>query len=89
MQRNKFGEPRPSNFAEISEVFSETGKEPDYCHATIEHEKDNDGFGNKGWVAEIRENESGETVLTTLAYPEKDDLIADLKAIGISDLDFL
>lgn len=57
MRRNMFDQPRPANFAEMVEVFSERSVDPADVNATIEF---NEGDGEfDGFTAEVRDKKNG------------------------------
>lgn len=89
MKRNMFGDPRPTGHAEIEEAMEELGIDADSCTAKAQIEGEDDGFGNTGWTADISgvDDEDEIIEIATLAYPEKDTLIADLKAAGIKTIE--
>jgi hypothetical protein len=87
MKHNMFGEPRPANYAEIIEALDETGRSGDECSADVEYADDQGEF--KGWTADVRDSESGDSVFGTLGYADKGDLLKDLKAAGITDINEL
>ncbi len=89
MQRTMFNEPRPKGHAEIVEAIDEAGLDASMCTARVEEETENDGFGGTGWTAEIcGEDYDGEpTEVHTLAYESKDNLISDLEAAGIPEIE--
>lgn len=84
MKRNMFGSPRPSNTEEIREAIEEKGVDPSDLNATME-KVDSDGMGGAGWSAEIRDNEGGDEVATTLAFPTRSELVLALTEAGISE----
>lgn len=81
MKRNLFGEPLPKDLAEMQEVLNATDYDGSQINATVDHNDTDDDF--KGWSAEVRENENGEAIFSTLGYADKDKLISDLRALGI------
>lgn len=87
MKRTMFNEPRPKGHLEMIHAMDESEWEAGDCNAELTFEPTDDGFGNKGWTAEVRENEGGEDVFMSLAYDKQDDLIADLIALGIAEGD--
>ena len=86
MKRSMFGDLRPIGSAEMTEAFDERGASPDNCNAEITGPED-DGFGTEGYSAEVRDNETGDAVFTTLAYETEAMLRADLRRAGIADAD--
>lgn len=86
MKRNFFGEARPANYDEICDAKNEIGADDFY--AQIEN-VDDDGFGTAGWSANVFESMHGEDTFSTLAYADKEKLIADLKAAGITSIEEL
>lgn len=86
MKRNAFGQPRPGTAEEIEAAFEETRADPSECNAEIE-EVENDGFGNAGFSAEVRNNEDGASPFSTCAFTSRDELVAALTAAGIAEDD--
>ena len=85
MKRNMFGNPRPKNHAEIEEAIGETDLQVSTAGAQISKNDEDEG-DEAGWSAEITgEDSDGESIdpISTLGYPTKDALIADLTAAGI------
>ena len=88
MKRSMFNDPRPIGHAEIVEAMDELGIDPSNARALID-EPGEDGFGNHGWSAEINAPDEKDEIqsFSTLAYPTKDQLLADIKAAGITDIE--
>lgn len=84
MKRNTFGDPRPKGHEEMVEALDERNANPGECNAELSHD-DVDG-DYKGWSAEVRNNESGDEIFSTLGYENREDLVNDLKAAGITDV---
>lgn len=85
MKRSMFGDPRPVGADEIMEAMADLGIEPEEAEARID-EPGEDGFGGHGWTAEVfayPEGSDERAEFSTLAYPTKDQLLADLKAAGV------
>lgn len=88
MQRTMFNDPRPKGHAEIVEALDERGLDASMSLARIEEETQDDGFGGTGFTAEIAgETEDDLIEVHTLAYESKDELLADLKAAGVTDIE--
>lgn len=83
-----FGDPRPKGQDEITESMNELGVDPSAARAVIDSPND-DGHGGHGWSAEIdAPGEDDEMVnFATLAYETREELVADLKAVGITDIE--
>ena len=92
MKRNRFGSPRPANAEEIIEALD--GRDTDDVNAEISHsawEPDGgkdafEGLNMTGYSAEIRENDSGEEVATTIGFESEAELRQMLTAAGITDI---
>ena len=84
MKRNMFGEPKPKGYEEMLEALDEAGAVAAESFARIEH-NENDG-DYTGWTADVM-HETGETIFDTLGYEDKDALIADLKSLGITEIE--
>lgn len=84
MKRNVFGDPRPTGTAEIVEALEEGPTSGDEVNALVEFSDGETEFD--GWTAEVRMNDSGDEVFSTLGYDNKADLMADLRAAGITDI---
>lgn len=90
MKTNIFGDPRPLGAAEITQAIEEKFLDASMAMARIDREDHDDGFGGKGWCAEIAgepDEDSDMVTINTLAYPTKEQLIADLEAVGIADIE--
>lgn len=81
MRRNGFGDPQPSNFAEILEALFEKDWEPRDCFVSVEFSEDRPPFG--GWCAEIAGDND---IVSTLGYAEKSELLKDLKSAGFQNI---
>lgn len=68
---------------ELLEALEECDRDGSDFEAIVSYEEDNDGFGNKGWTAELIAEEIN---FSTLAYDDKDALMSDLEACGISNI---
>lgn len=87
MRRNAFGDARPANYKEMIEALDERGAIGDEVNASVEF---NEGEGEfSGWTAEVRFNDSGDEVFSTLGYPSKEKIIADLKIACIRDIEVI
>lgn len=88
MKRTMFNDPRPKGVEEINEAMAELGLDVSEGRAMIDEPGD-DGQGGHGWTAEIdAPNEEGDPVtFTTLAYDTRELLVADLEAVGITDIE--
>lgn len=87
MQRNMFNDPRPHGHAEIVEALDELGLDASMCFARVEEEFLDDVSGGTGWTAEIvSETDDDLLEVHTLTYESKDDLLADLKASGVTNI---
>lgn len=86
MKRNGFGEQQAESFADLVEAMGDH----DNCHAEIFEGTEEDGEDWHGWHAEVRDNESGETLFYVLAYRKsREDLTQDLRQVGITDIHFI
>lgn len=88
MKRTMFNDPRPKGHAEIVEALDELGIDPGSAHAMIDEPGD-DGQGGHGWSAEVdAPTDDGDIAsFSTLAYDTKEELLADLKASGVEDIE--
>jgi hypothetical protein len=94
MRRNMFGEEQPENYADLMGIIND--RSLDVSGARVEI-MDNSGDGGderfNGWCAEISgdaDDGEGDTELleiNTCAWPDKDSLLADLKACGFRRID--
>jgi hypothetical protein len=89
MKRSMFNDPRPKGHAELVEAMDELGMDADVATAVLEEEPGEDGFGGNGYSAEVFDYDSEDERLefSTLAYDTKEELIADLKAAGITNFE--
>jgi hypothetical protein len=79
-----FGDPVPGNADELEEAITERMENPDDLRAMIEESGETEG-DYKGWIAEIDDGEGN--MISTKGYPSKDALKADLRAVGVQDID--
>lgn len=87
MKRSMFNDPRPKGHAEIVEAMDELGIDPSEARAMIDAPGP-DGFDGHGWSAEIDAPVEDEIAsFSTLAYDTKEELLADLKASGVTDIE--
>jgi hypothetical protein len=87
MQHNFFGEPVPANYDEIVEAIFELEFDVTQIFAMIDYDEDVGSVYN-GYTAEIRHNdEENERTFTTMGYADKQELIKDLHAAGITQID--
>lgn len=88
MKRSMFGDPRPLGHAEIVEAIDELGIDLTAARAMVD-EPGEDGLGGHGWTAEISGPDEDDEFqeFSTRAYPTKDQLLADIKASGIDDIE--
>lgn len=78
MKRNAFGDPQPSNFAEMVEALDERNADAGDVWASVDIGDDG------GWYATVQHNDDGEAIFETVEYPgDKSALLADLRAAGI------
>ena len=90
MHRNTFGDPRPNGYAEMDEAIEERNPDRHEMVADISHEEgDGEGDLYAGYCAEVRTAEEGDEVFSSLGYAERDDLIKDLAAAGITEVNDL
>ncbi|MGR3375005.1 MAG: hypothetical protein ACU0D1_19575 [Pseudooceanicola nanhaiensis] len=89
MKRSMFNDPRPKGFEELFSAMDELGMDADVATATLEEEPGADGFGGHGYSAEVFDYDSEDERIefSTLAYDTKEELIADLKAVGIQNFE--
>lgn len=82
-----FGHPCPKGHAEIVEAMDEFGAQPHEIQVMID-EPGPDGFDGNGWSADLMGITSEDVYFdfSTLAYDSKDELLADLKASGLTDI---
>lgn len=86
MLRTTFGQPRPKGMDEIKECLEDSPyPHPDDVNASIAYD-DTEGSIVFGWSAEVFDNVDGDEVLQTAGYANKEDLLADLRAAGITDI---
>lgn len=87
MKRTMFGDPRPKGRDEITEAMNELGIDPGDARAMID-EPSSDGHGGHGWSAEIDAPVGDEIEsFSTLAYETREGLLADIEAVGITDVE--
>lgn len=77
MKRNAFGDPQPSNYAEMVEALDECDTYAVGGWATV-------SIGDEGgWYASVLDNEDGNELFETVEYQSKDELLKDLETAGI------
>lgn len=88
MKHNKFGDPQPKGHAEMVEALDERDvDDASALYAEISHDTDDDTPAEfRGYSAEVRHSDSGDEVFSTLGYEDRGDLVNDLKAAGITDV---
>lgn len=84
MKHNIFGEPRPANYDEMTQALDEVGADASECCADIEYSDEEGDF--HGWTADVRDSNTGDSLFGTLGYADKGDLLKDLEALGITDV---
>jgi hypothetical protein len=78
MFRNAFGEPKPKGKNEIIDALDEYALNPRECSAVLNYNEDDGVY--TGWTATI----DGESIqIDTLGYQSKNDLLNNLKSVGI------
>lgn len=88
MKRSMFNDPRPKGHAEIVAAMDELAMDANSAEAMID-EPGEDGFGGHGWTAEVADYDAEDErqEFSTLAYDTKEELVADLKAAGITRIE--
>lgn len=87
MKRNMFGEMQPENFDDLVTLADEKGFDPRQAYVTVSDGSIDNGPDTNfhGWCAEISaevedDGEMDTVNFNTCAWPDKDSLLADLKA---------
>jgi iron uptake system EfeUOB component EfeO/EfeM len=83
MKRNFFGDPIPANLLEIEEALMELDIVIDEASAVLDFEAAGGDF--HGWSAMIQDI-FGDKSISTMGYESKEQLIADLKFVGIDNI---
>jgi hypothetical protein len=97
MKRNMFGEEQPEKFEDLIDIRDEYGLNPRSASVIImdgstDNAKDSNFYG---WCAEINTEVEQETddgaeweskTFSTCAWPSKEELLADLKAAGFTNI---
>lgn len=82
MMFNIFGEPRPATFDEISQALDIVDLIPEDAQAVIQDSREEEA-PYTGWVATISHSDTGEQSFDTHGFPDKEELIGGLEALGI------
>jgi hypothetical protein len=80
MKTNAFGEYITESAADIRQAMEEGLIVSNDCYALISEEP------REGWYAEIMDNDTGDTMFSTVVRSDKAALIAELKEGGITDI---
>lgn len=92
MKIDGFGARQPENFEDIMEVINALDLNPKLCSATLSYQEPGDGDLTDrfdGTSAEVRGSDSdgNPQEFTTCGYADDKELIKDLEAAGITDID--
>lgn len=88
MKTDSFGGLQPKDLVEMQEAMVRKGVSASDVYATVEL-NDEDEPPYAGWFVDVKENESGDPVFSSLGYEDKEKLLEDVRALGITDVDVL